>query len=196
MYEAMIFDCDGTLADSMPPHYLSWRDTLSRYGIAFSEDLFYEMGGWSTLKVVKFLLDRDGVIADPLKVAEEKEVDFEKYLDTVQPILPVVQVVQEQFGRIPLAVATGGIPRICHGILDRIGIRGCFQTIVTADDVEHPKPHPAVYLEAARRLGVNPLKCLAYEDTDPGLEAARAAGMQVVDVRTFYLPKRITTVEV
>ncbi len=192
MYSAIIFDCDGTLADSMPPHYISWRSTLLRYGIDLSEDLFYEMGGWPTLKVVEYLLERDGVAADPHQIAEEKEIGFEELLHTVKPIQPVVDVVLENYGKIPLAVATGGIPRICHGILDNLGIRHCFESIVTAVDVARSKPFPDIYLEAARRVGVEPQRCLAYEDTDPGLQAAQAAGMDVVDVRSLYRPQRIT----
>lgn len=192
MHAAIIFDCDGTLADSMPPHYISWRSTLAGYGIDFSEDLFYDMGGWPTLKVVEFLLERDGVVADPQRIADEKEAAFEELLHTVRPIDPVVDVVREHHGKIPLGVATGGIPRICHAILDYVGIRECFGTIVTSHDVERSKPFPDIYLEAARRLQVDPTQCLAYEDTDPGIQAAQAAGMQVVDVRTLFQPQRIT----
>lgn len=190
--QAIIFDCDGTLADSMPPHYLAWRSTLAEYNIDFSEDLFYDTGGWPTVKVAQYLLERDGVKADADKIAEDKEDAFEQLLHTVKPIDEVVAVVRENHGKLPMAVATGGIPRVCHAILDNLGIRDCFGAIVTALDVERPKPNPDVYLEAARRLGVDPTACRAYEDTDPGVQSATAAGMEVIDVRTFYTPARIT----
>jgi len=190
--QAIIFDCDGTLADSMPPHYLAWRSTLAEYGIDFSEDLFYETGGWPTVKVARYLLERDGVEADADKISEDKEDAFEQLLHTVKPIDDVIAVVREHHGKLPMAVATGGIPRVCHAILDNLGIRDCFGAIVTALDVERPKPNPDVYLEAARRLGVDPTACRAYEDTDPGVQSATAAGMEVIDVRTFYTPARIT----
>jgi len=191
-YEAIIFDCDGTLANSMPAHYVAWVTTLERYGLEFSEDLFYETGGWSTLKVAKHLLDLQGHDGDAEAIAEEKEDEFEKHLDVILPIEQTIEVVKVHFDKIPLAVATGGIPRVCHGILDNLGLRNYFQTIVTALDIEHPKPAPDTYLEAARRLGVNPANCLAYEDTDPGIESARQAGMSTIDVRTYFKPERVT----
>tara|TARA_R100000789_G_scaffold87647_1_gene84204 strand:- start:429 stop:1016 length:588 start_codon:yes stop_codon:yes gene_type:complete len=191
-YEAIIFDCDGTIANSMPAHYIAWVTTLERYGLEFSEDLFYETGGWSTLKVARHLLDLQGHDGDAAVIAEEKEDEFEKHLDVILPIEQTIEVVKVHFDKIPLAVATGGIPRVCHGILDNLGLRQYFQTIVTALDIEHPKPAPDTYLEAARRLGVNPAKCLAYEDTDPGIESARQAGMSTIDVRTYFKPERVT----
>lgn len=191
-YEAIIFDCDGTLANSMPAHYIAWVTTLERYGLEFSEDLFYETGGWSTLKVARHLLDLQGHDGDAAVIAEEKEDEFEKHLDVILPIEQTIEVVKVHFDKIPLAVATGGIPRVCHGILDNLGLRKYFQTIVTALDIEHPKPAPDTYLEAARRLGVNPANCLAYEDTDPGIESARQAGMSTIDVRTYFKPERVT----
>ncbi|TWT64540.1 HAD family hydrolase [Rubinisphaera italica] len=191
-YEAIIFDCDGTLANSMPAHYIAWVSTLKRYGLEFTEDLFYETGGWSTLKVARHLLELHGHDGDAEAIAEEKEDEFEKHLDVILPIEQTIEVVKVHFEKIPLAVATGGIPRVCHGILDNLGLRQYFQTIVTALDIEHPKPAPDTYLEAARRLGVNPANCLAYEDTDPGIESARQAGMSTIDVRTYFKPERVT----
>ncbi|MCA8989135.1 MAG: HAD-IA family hydrolase [Planctomycetaceae bacterium] len=191
-YEAIIFDCDGTLANSMPAHYIAWAETLKRYGVDFSEDLFYATGGWSTVKVAQYLLDRDGVSGDAVKIAEEKEDEFERHLHAIEMIPQTVEVVKAHYQKIPLAVATGGIPRVCHGILDNLELRHYFETIVTAWDITHSKPAPDTYLEAARRLGVDPKKCLAYEDTDPGLESARQAGMAVIDVRTYFTPARVT----
>ncbi len=192
MYEAIIFDCDGTLADSMPPHYLAWVETLERYQMQLDEQLFYDMGGWPSLKVIQFLLERDGIEGDAHKMAEEKEAAFEKHIQAVEPIEPVIKVVWEHHKKMPLAVATGGIPHVCHGILDTLGIRNCFDAIVTAHDVENAKPAPDIFLEAARRIGVDPTRCRAYEDTDPGIESARAAGMDVIDVRDFFQPRRVS----
>ena len=192
MYDAIIFDCDGTLADSMPSHYLAWVETLERYQMELDEQLFYDMGGWPSLKVIRYLLQQRGIEADAEKMAQEKEAAFEKHIQAVQPIEPVIKVVREHHKKIPLAVATGGIPQVCHGILDALGIRDCFDAIVTAHDVENAKPAPDVFLEAARRIGVEPTRCRAYEDTDPGIESARAAGMEVIDVREFFQPRRVT----
>ena len=190
---AIIFDCDGTLADTMPVHYEAWQATLRRHPqLELSEDRFYELGGWPTLKICELLKRETGLPFDPVALAREKEADFERRLDHVQAIEPVVAVVREQRGKLPLAVATGGTRQVCETILRHIGLTGWFNTLVCAEDVPRHKPDPDIFLEAARRLAVAPPHCRVYEDTDPGLEAARRAGMESIDVRTFYTPRRIT----
>jgi beta-phosphoglucomutase family hydrolase len=189
---ALIFDCDGTLVDTMPAHYEAWVATLSRYGISFPEDQFYAWGGWPTRKVAEALLRQAGVPLDPEQLAREKEAAFERGAHLVRPIEPVVRVAREHRGRRPLAVATGGVRHVVEPVLARLGLLDWFETIVTSDDVTRYKPEPDVYLEAARRLGVPPAGCLVYEDTEPGLEAARRAGMSCIDVRTLYTPRRVT----
>jgi len=190
---AVIFDCDGTLADTMPVHYQAWAATLGRYpGLELSEDRFYVLGGWPTLSIAELLKKETGLDFDPAAVAREKEAAFERRLDQVRPIALVVAKARELRGTMPIAVATGGIRRICETILHHIGLVGWFDAMVCAEDVRHHKPAPDIFLEAARRLGVAPEDCLVYEDTDPGLEAARRAGMEWTDVRTFYQPRRVT----
>jgi HAD superfamily hydrolase (TIGR01509 family) len=110
----------------------------------------------------------------------------------VQPIRPVLEVVHAHRGRLPLAVATGAVRPICQRILRQIELADAFDALVSAEDVQHHKPAPDIFLEAARRLGVGPERCRVYEDTDPGIEAARRAGMEPVDVRAFYTPRRVT----
>jgi beta-phosphoglucomutase family hydrolase len=192
--QAIVFDCDGTLADTMPAHYEAWLTTMRRYGIEFDEDEFYAMGGWPTWQVATHLLTRTppqpAVTADEIVI--EKEALFEHQLARIVPISPVVDVARRHAGELPLAVASGGLRRIVDAILQQIGILDLFQTIVTCEDVTRHKPQPDIYLEAARRLGVAPELCLAYEDTDPGVQSAYAAGMQVIDVRTLYTPRRVT----
>jgi len=190
--KGIIFDCDGTLADTMPPHYEAWVTTLDSYGLALEEDRFYAMGGWPTAKVAEVIIGESGQALDAQSMGDTKEATFERSLHLVEPIGPVVDIVREHVGKLPLAVATGGTRSICERILKHIGLFDCFDAIVTADDVEHHKPAPDVFLEAARRLGVEPAHCRVYEDTDPGVEAARRAGMECVDVRTFYSPRRVS----
>jgi beta-phosphoglucomutase family hydrolase len=190
--DAIIFDCDGTLADTMPAHYEAWNETMSRYGLHLSEDRFYKLGGWPTLALTELLVKETGSSADPHELAREKELAFERRLSTVQPIEPVVSVAREYRGRLPIAVATGATRPILDQILQHIGVAGWFDAEVCSEEVPHHKPAPDVFLEAARRLGVDPRKCLVYEDTDPGIEAARRAGMEFVDVRTIFTPRRVT----
>ena len=189
---AIIFDCDGTLADTMPSHYEAWIEVLTRYELEMSEDRFYALGGWPTRKVAELLAREAGRTVDIDQLADEKESLFEKYVHLVQPIGPVLNVVETHRGKLPMAVATGAVLPVCQRILHQIGLHESFDTIVSADDVERHKPAPDVFLEAARRLGVAPELCRVYEDTDPGIEAARRAGMEPVDVREFYTPRRVT----
>ena len=188
----IIFDCDGTLADTMPAHYEAWMAAMDRYALEMSEDRFYALGGWPTVRVAELLIAESGRPIDALELSHEKELLFGRMLHLVQPIEPVVEVVRSYRGKLPLAVATGAARSICQRILHQIGIPNWFDTIVSAEDVERHKPDPAVFLEAAHRLGVEPRHCLVYEDTDPGVEAARRACMEVVDVRDFHTPRRVT----
>lgn len=192
--QAIVFDCDGTLADTMPSHYEAWLVTMRRYGLEFSEDEFYAMGGWPTVKVADFLLRRTPPSrpVTPEEILVEKEREFEVHLHRILAIEPVVEVARRHHGQLPMAVASGGVRPIVDAILKQIEITHLFNEIVTCEDVTRHKPEPDIFLEAARRLGVAPELCLAYEDTDPGIQAAQAAGMQTVDVRSFYTPRRVT----
>jgi beta-phosphoglucomutase family hydrolase len=182
---ALIFDCDGTLTDSMPLHYVAWCQTLDRYGIEFPEPRFYEMGGVPTDKIIHVLCQEQGISVDVAKVAAEKEREFLLNLDDVRPNHPVCGIARRHHGRMPMAVASGGIRAVVIDQLEKIAMRQYFDAIVAAEDTERHKPEPDVFLEAARRLGIAPARCLVFEDTDIGVDAARRAGMDWVDVRTL-----------
>jgi beta-phosphoglucomutase-like phosphatase (HAD superfamily) len=181
--QALIFDCDGTLADTMPLHWRAWQAVSARHGFHFPEDRFYALGGVPSRDILKLLSLEQGLPLDHLAVAKEKEAEYLPLIDQVEPINRVVAIAREHFGRVPLAVASGGTPRVIGMVLEHLGIRRLFSTIVTSEDVARQKPAPDIFLEAARRLGVAPRFCRAYEDTDLGLQAIRAAGMEAVDVR-------------
>ena len=181
--EALIFDCDGTLVNSMPVHFTAWRKTLGKHGFELTEKRFYSLAGQPTWRLVEMLAEEHGATVDVRAVAREKEQDFVQLLHLVQPIDTVIQIARENFGKKKLAVASGGWRDITRMQLRHVGILDWFETIVTAEDTERHKPEPDVFLEAARRLGVPPEACLVYEDADLGIEAARRAGMAWVDVR-------------
>jgi HAD superfamily hydrolase (TIGR01509 family) len=189
--QGLIFDCDGTLADTMPAHYRAWAATLNRYGIHFSEQRFYEWGGIPSHRIVAMLASEQSMIVDPNLVSHEKETAFLEYLDAVQPVAAVVEIARQHRGKLPMAVASGGLRPVISRILTQLGIFDWFDAIVTAEDTERHKPDPDVFLEAARRLGIPAAACLVYEDTDIGLEAARRAGMRGVDVRPMYAKARV-----
>lgn len=188
----IIFDCDGTLADTMPSHYEAWITILKQYRLEMSEDRFYALGGWPTKRLAELLIRESGRAIDGERLSEEKESLFEQCLHLVKPIEPVVDVVRQYRGKLPLAVATGAVRPICQRILHQIGVPDWFDTIVSSEDVPTHKPDPAIFLEAARRLNVPPRHCRVYEDTDPGIEAACRAGMEYIDVRTLHSPRRVT----
>jgi HAD superfamily hydrolase (TIGR01509 family) len=185
----IIFDCDGTLADSMPLHWRTWQIIAPRYGLSLSEERFYSLGGVPARDTVRTLSAEQGIALDPVAVAHEKEALYLTLIAHVEPINIVVNVARENYGKIPLAVASGGNRQVIEQVLDHLGIRHLFQAIVTNEDVARQKPAPDIFLEAARRIGVPPQFCRAYEDTDLGMQAIRAAGMEAVDVRELLLKR-------
>ena len=186
---AIIFDCDGTLADTMPLHWRAWQVIARRHSFAFSQDRFYSLGGTPSRDILKVLSAEQGLPLDPLAVAREKEAEYLPLIAQVEPINTVVGVARENYGKIPMAVASGGTRRVIEQVLTHLGIRDLFQAVVTTEDVVNQKPAPDIFLEAARRLGVPPQFCRAYEDTDLGMRAIRAAGMEAVDVRELLVRK-------
>jgi len=183
MIQGIIFDCDGTLADTMPLHWRAWQTIAKRHHILFSEDRFYSLGGVPSRDILKVLRQEQGLAIDPLEVAKEKEKAYLELLSHVGPIEVVVSIAREYFGKIPLAVASGGSRHVIEKVLAHLDIRRLFAAVVTSEDVVNQKPAPDIFLEAARRIGVPPEHCRAYEDTDLGMQAIRAANMEAVDVR-------------
>ena len=182
----LIFDCDGTLADTMPAHYRAWTAMLDRHGIPFPEPRFYALGGMPTATIIRLLADEAGVaITDVDAMVREKEEGFLTHLPAIRPIEPVMTVVRRYRGRLPIAVASGGYRHTITRTLERLGIHDWFDALVVAEDTPRHKPEPDVFLEAARQLGVGPSGCVVFEDTDIGLEAARRAGMRSIDVRDW-----------
>ncbi len=189
--KAIIFDCDGTLVDSMPVHFVAWHETMSRYGIAFPEDRFYSLGGMPSDRIIQMLANEQGITLDAVSVAHEKELAFLDRIDLLIPIEAVVEVVRQNRGVKPIAVASGGFRAIIQRQLAQIAMHDWFDAVVTAEDTAKHKPEPDVFLEAARQLGTSPKHCIVFEDADLGVEAARRAGMNCIDVRSFFTPRRL-----
>ena len=183
-FHAYIFDCDGTLADTMPLHYRAWQATLGdRHGELLPEDFYYSLGGLPTDKIVELLNLRHGLTLSPMETALRKENAYLELLPGARPIEAVLTIARDGRERgLPMAVGSGGFKRVVLQTLDVLGIADWFSAIVTADEVAHGKPAPDTYLEAARRLGIAPSLCLVFEDTQLGLDAATAAGMASVFV--------------
>lgn len=181
--KGLIFDCDGTLADTMPSHWRAWQMITEKYKLEFPQDRFYALGGVPSRDILKMLAREQGVTLDHIKAAHEKENAYLPFLSEVQPVHAVVEIATENFRKIPMAVASGGTQKIICDVLEHLKIRHLFGAVVTSEMVKNQKPAPDIFLEAARRIGVEPKFCRAYEDTDLGLQAIRSAGMEAVDVR-------------
>jgi beta-phosphoglucomutase family hydrolase len=185
MIKGLIFDCDGTLADSMPLHWRAWHLVTQRHGLHFPEDRFYSLGGVPARDILKMLAEEQGRSLDHIAVAHEKEETYLLSLSQIEPIHAVVEIAKANHRKLPMAVASGGTQGIICRVLEHLHIRHLFDAVVTSDMVKKQKPAPDIFLEAARRIGVEPTSCRAYEDTDLGMQAIRAAGMEAVDVRTL-----------
>ena len=179
-FEAYIFDCDGTLADTMPLHYQAWCAALKEHQCDFPEALFYELGGVPTDRIVEILNERHGHSMPVRETATYKDDLFIQMIPQTLPIEPVVELVHQFHGVKPLAVASGGTREIVTKTLVALGILKKFEAIVTVEDYRRGKPAPDPFLEAARQLGVVPEKCLVFEDTTAGIASAKAANMQWV----------------
>ncbi len=184
-YGGLIFDCDGTLTNSMEAHFLAWSKTMLFYSIDFTRDRFYSLAGMPTDKIVRLLAAENNAKLDVSHVVREKEEAFLTNLEAVKPFGPVYEIARQFRGQIPMAVASGGFRESIMAQLNHIGCADWFTAIVTAEDTQRHKPEPDVFLAAAKRLNVPPEQCLVYEDADLGVQAAIAAGMDCVDVRLF-----------
>jgi HAD superfamily hydrolase (TIGR01509 family) len=183
-FEAVIFDCDGTLVDSMPAHFEAWCEALALYGAGgvFKEDVFLAMGGRPTRDIVVDLNDEYDLRLDPAAVAFAKREAFLKRLESVTLIDEVAAFAQALRGKMPMAIASGGSRMVVEKTLRVVGVSDWFDEVVTADDVVEGKPAPDIFIKAAHLLGVSPAKCLVLEDAPAGILAAQRAGMQVIAI--------------
>jgi HAD superfamily hydrolase (TIGR01509 family) len=177
LYRGYIFDCDGTLANSMPVHYAAWRQTAEENGVPMSEELFYSLGGVPTTRIVEILNEKFGANMDPERVAKRKEAVYVENISSVQPIVEVAAFARKVAMFAKVAVASGGYLPVVLKTLETIGFKDFFPVVITTEQVAHGKPFPDMFLEAARRMDVPPNECLVLEDSPAGIEAAKAAGM-------------------
>ena len=183
-FAGYIFDLDGTLIDTMPLHYRAWDAAMRSAGLqsTLDEDLFYSLGGVPTVRVAELIAQHYGMTVDAQRVFHEKESLFLEIQADAKVIQPVAEFARAAAATHPMAIASGGTRDIVNRSLELAGMRSLFRAVVTADDVIHGKPAPDMFLLAARLIGVEPSQCLVFEDAEPGIKAAIAAGMKVVRV--------------
>lgn len=179
-FRAYLFDCDGTIADSMPLHYKAWKKALAEYSCTYDEDLFYAWGGKPVRKIIADLNEMHGLNMPVDALAEHKERCYHAQLPQLKAIPEVLEHIEAQHGRIPFAVVSGSRRASVVGSLTALGLLDKFDVLVCAEDYKHGKPAPDCFLMAAQKLGIAPESCLVFEDTDLGIQAATAAGMKSV----------------
>ncbi len=181
--KGLIFDCDGTLVDSMPLHMRAWEYVITSQGGEWDYNYFFSKKGMPEEAIVIEYNQDYGTALDAVSTVRIKHEYFYSRLDELQPIPYVVDIARKYFGVLPMAVASGGTRRTVELELETLHIKQFFPVILTADDAIKPKPAPDIFLEAARRMNIAPQCCQVFEDGDLGLEAARLAGMLPTDVR-------------
>ncbi len=184
--KALIFDLDGTLADTMPVHFLAYKHILVEYGIDFTPELFAKLAGIPAVGTIEKLNEWFGTKMNAEEVGHFKEREYEKIMHKMKPIIPVVELVKKYHGKLPMAVGTGGYKRLAWKTMDILGLDKYFDILVSTEDVKRPKPFPDTFLKCAELLGVEPAICEVFEDAQLGIQAAGAAGMMSKLVTDYY----------
>jgi beta-phosphoglucomutase family hydrolase len=181
-FAAYLFDCDGTIADSMPLHYLAWKQALGEWNCEFDEELFYAWGGMPVAEIISSLNARNGLNMPVETVSSRKESLYYTLLPQLKAVPEVLEHIEDRHGRIPFAVVSGSTRESVTASLASLNLLDRFDTLVCAGDYKESKPEPEGFLLAAARLGVAPRSCLVFEDTEMGIQAAKAARMASVKV--------------
>jgi HAD superfamily hydrolase (TIGR01509 family) len=192
-FGAYLFDCDGTIVDSMPLHYKAWKQVLGEWNCEFSEERFYAWGGMPIVQIISTLNAEFGLSMPVEIVAKRKEGLYFQRLQELQPVPEVVEHILHQHGKIPFAVVSGSTRDSVEASLTTLGLLDRFDAFVCAGDYQRGKPHPEAFLMAAEKLKIAPKSCLVFEDTDMGIEAATAAGMKSVRVPPPWTRKQASS---
>lgn len=183
-FSALIFDCDGTLVDSAPAHLHSLQKALEPIGLAMAPEWYGTRHGLGPEHLIdEYEAEFKVPLIDRVALFRRNNAAFQAAISLIEEVTLVADIAREWHGRVPMSVASNGVRENVEATLVSTGLRPLFDHIVTAGDVRHGKPAPDVYLEAARRMNVDPAACIVFEDSDEGLEAARRAGMRGIDIR-------------
>lgn len=181
-FGAYLFDCDGTIADSMPLHYIAWKKALAEWNCEFDKKLFYAWGGMPIVEIVSTLNKMHSLSIPVEIVARRKESLYYDLLPQLKPVPEVLEHIEARHGQIPFAVVSGSALDSVTASLSTLNLLDKFDTLVCAGDYKKSKPDPEAFLLAAARLRVTPSACLVFEDTEMGIQAATAAGMASVKI--------------
>ena len=181
-FDAYLFDCDGTIVDSMPLHQIAWSKALAEWGCDFPESTFYAWGGLPVVEIIARLNEMHGLAMPVETLARRKEQLYYEILPQLRAVPEVLEQIEAEHGRIPFAVVSGSTRESVIASLKALHLLDKFDILVCAGEYKHGKPHPEPFLTAAAKLGVRPEACLVFEDTEMGIQAATAAGMASVKI--------------
>ena len=181
-FSAYLFDCDGTIVDSMPSHYIAWKKALGEWNCEFDEKLFYAWGGMPILEIIATLNKQRGLSMPVETVAQRKESLYFELLPQLKAVPEVLEIIRARQGRIPFAVVSGSALESVTASLRALNLLDRFDTLVCAGDYKKSKPDPEAFLLASTRLKVAPESCLVFEDTDMGIQGATSARMASVKI--------------
>lgn len=182
-YDAFLYDCDGTLADTMSGHKASYRAVAAMYGFELDDTLIDELAGWPILQVAEEIRKRYGIDFDPAVFTQQKNTMYElSFIQETQPIGFVVEHLKAHVGKVRIAVVSGSGRASVSRTLRILGISSLVEILVCAGETARGKPFPDPFLAAAAKLGVEPSRCLVFEDGVPGVQSAEAAGMRWIRV--------------
>ena len=184
--KALIFDLDGTLADTMPIHFLAYKNILVNYGIDFTPGIFATLAGIPAVGTIEKLNEMYGTNMNAEEVGHFKEREYEKIMYKMKPVQPVIELVEKYYGKMPMAVGTGGYKRLAWKTMHILKLEKYFDILVSTEEVARPKPFPDTFLRCAELMGVEPSVCEVFEDGEPGIQAAKAAGMMATLVTGYY----------
>lgn len=181
-FDAYLFDCDGTIADSMPLHLVAWQKALAPWNFEFPEELFYATAGQPVEFIVQVLNEKFGLSMPPKEVTESREAHYLDLLPQIEALPEVLAYIESGTGKIPMAVVSGSPRASVLETLTHLKLLDRFQAVVASGDYKHGKPHPEPFLNAAAKVGVSPERCLVFEDAELGIQSAKAAGMSWVRI--------------
>ncbi len=188
-FGALIFDCDGTLVDTAPAHLAAVRKAIQPQGHTMPQDWYMARAGLTPDALLDSLEAEASALGNPTTPLDRMAIFarytglFHESLAELREVSAVADLARSWKGKIPMAVASNGRRANVEASLRSTGLLELFDFLVAAEDVAHGKPAPDVFLEAARRMRVDPITCVVLEDSDEGLTAARAARMHAIDIR-------------
>jgi len=184
--KGLIFDLDGTIANTMPNHFKAWRKAVSPYGIDFDEELFMSLTGMARKPTINKLNQLFNTKMNPEIVGGIKEEYFKLLVSETKEIEVVANVIRKFHKKLPMAIGTGSTTEGAKQTLEIIGMQQYFNIVITSDDVVYGKPHPETFLKCAELMQVNPTECVVFEDGILGMKAAKTAGMMVIDINEYF----------